>query len=144
MSDRALRRLTVLQSEAELTPVPTRKYFHVGQPELMEDVGECVPMIAWVEDNLSRYVLSDAPSSVWGREAPALLAGLPNVAVQPGDGVFVITGAGRDESLPHPQGKGSMHFVHLGIKRRLFSEGTKKLYVYRLDGVQVKSLASKK
>ena len=143
MSKRALKRLTVLQSEAATTPVPTRKYFHIGQPEVMEDVGECVPMIAWVDDNLSRYVLSDTPSDRWGRHADALVVSLPNVAVKSGEGVFVITGSGEDESVAHPGGSGQMHFVHLGRPSRLFERGITKLYVYRLEGVQVKGLASK-
>ena len=58
-----LKRLSVLQNEAQLTPVPTRKYFHIGQPEIMDDVGECIPMLSWVDDNLSRYVVSDAAST---------------------------------------------------------------------------------
>ncbi|HZO13946.1 MAG TPA: hypothetical protein VFB62_11830 [Polyangiaceae bacterium] len=143
MSERALRRLRVLQSEADQTPVPTRKYFHIGQPEIMEDVGECVPMISWVDDNLSRYVITDIASSAWGRETGRLLTCLPNVAVQPGDGVLVVTGSGHDESVPHPAGKGKMHFVHLGLKGRLFESGIAKLYVYRLEGVQVKGMAAK-
>jgi hypothetical protein len=143
MSERTLRRLTMLQDEAALTPVPARKYFHIGQPEVMEDVGECVPMIAWVDDNLSRYVLSDRASSSWGREAGALLMSLPNLAVKAGEGVFVVTGVGRDESLPHPGGKGKMHFVHLGLTQPLYQRGVTKLYVYRLEGVQVKGMAGK-
>ena len=143
MSERALRRLRVLQSEADLTPVPSRKYFHIGQPEIMEDVGECVPMISWVDDNLSRYVMSDTASSAWGREAGSWITSLPNIAVQPGDGVLIVTAGGHDESVPHPAGKGKMHFVHLGLKTPLFDRGIKKLYVYRLEGVQVKGMAAK-
>lgn len=141
MSERAVRRLQVLQNEAAGTPVPTRKYFHIGQPELLEDLGECVPMIAWVDDNLSRYVIATAPSSSWGRDAAALVITLPNVAVKPGEGVFVISGAGRDESQAHPSGQGKMHFVHLGLDRRFFDRGVTRLYVYRLEGVQTKGLA---
>jgi hypothetical protein len=138
-----LKRLTVLQNEAAATPVPTRKYFHIGQPENVEEVGECVPMISWVDDNLSRYVVSEVASSSWGREAGALIWTLPNLAVASGEGVFLVTGAGRDESVPHPGGKGKMHFVHLGLKRPLVERGIRKLYVYRLEGVQVKGLAAK-
>jgi hypothetical protein len=142
MSDKVVRRLRLLQDEAAAVPVPTRKYFHIGQPETLEDVGECIPMISWVDDNLSRYVVADQPSSAWGRE-PGVVFALPNVAVANGDGVFVVTGKGHDESLPHPSGKGKMHFVHLGLDRVLFDRGVKKLYVYKLDGVQVKGMAAK-
>jgi hypothetical protein len=143
VTERAIRRLQMLQSEASGTPVPTRKYFHVGQPEVLEDVGECVPMIAWVDDNLSRFVLATAPSASWGRDPSAVVMSLPNLAVQHGEGVFVITGPGRDESQPHPSGQGRMHFVHLGLDRRLFDGGITSVYLYRLDGVQVKGLAGK-
>jgi hypothetical protein len=140
-----LKRLSVLQNEAELTPVPTRKYFHIGAPEVMADVGECVPMISWVDDNLSRYVVSDAASTSWGRDSNVLVRCLPNVAVRNGEGVFLVTGAGEDESLPHPVTDGArMHFVHLGLSRRLFNDGITKLYVYKLDGVQVKALSAKR
>ena len=143
MTDRVLKRLTVLQAQAATTPVPTRKFFHIGQPELMDDVGECVPMIAWVDDNLSRYVLSDMSSESWGQGAAGMIFTLPNIAVSTGEGVFVATGAGQDESLPHPQGKGRMHFVHLHQPAPMFEKGVTKLYVYRLEGVQVKGLARK-
>jgi len=140
-----LKRLSVLQNEAQLTPVPTRKYFHIGQPEEMEDVGECVPMISWVDDNLSRYVVSDAANTSWGRDRNVLIRALPNVDVKNGEGVFVITGCGEDESVPHPVTEGAkMHFVHLNLKERLFGASIKKLYVYKLDGVQVKALSAKK
>jgi hypothetical protein len=36
-----------------------------------------------------------------------------------------------------------MHFVHLGLERRLFDRGIKKLYLYRLEGVQVKGMSQK-
>lgn len=143
MTDRILKRLTVLQDEANSTPVPTRKFFHVGHPENMDDVGECVPMIAWVDDNLSRYVVSDAASSSWGREPGALVVCLPNMAVKSGEGVFLVTAPGHDESVPHPSGKGKMHFVHLGSSRPLSGSGATKLYVYRLEGVQVKTFGAK-
>jgi hypothetical protein len=144
MHEKAVRRLTVLREEAGATPVPTRKFFHIGQPEVLQDVGECIPMIAWVDDNLSRYVLSDVASTSWGRERGALLVSLPNVAVSARDGVLVITGPGRDDSVAHPGGQGRMHFVHLGLDRRLFERGIKRLYVYRLEGVQVTGLADRK
>ena len=140
-----LKRLTVLREDAEKEPVPQRKFFHLGQPEVLEDVGECIPMISWVEDNLSRYVVADAPSSAWARISPRVgLYPLPNRAVKVEDGVFLITGPGQDRSVPHPTGKGSIHFVHLGAPARLWDKGLVKIYVYRLEGVQFKNLVEKK
>lgn len=143
-SEKALRRLVVLRDEAEGEPVPQRKFFHIGQPEVMDDVGECLPMISWVDDNLSRFVVSTAPSSSWGRaDGKHVLLALPNVAVANGDGIFLISGPGTDGKAAHPTGKGHMHFVHLGQKERIW-EGMTRLYLYRLDGVQMKGLAGKK
>ena len=137
-----LKRLSVLQNEAQLTPVPARKYFHIGNPEMVADVGECIPMLSWVDDNLSRYVISDSASTSWGR-ADVLLVCLPNLAVKNGEGVFLVTGSGEDSSVPHPQAAGKkMHFVHLGLKQRFVERGIRKLYVYKLEGVQVKGLTA--
>jgi hypothetical protein len=141
MAKRALRRLSVLQNDAAATPVPTRKFFHIGRPEILDELGECLPMIAWVDDNLSRYVLSDGSSASWGHEPSSLLVTLPNVAVKPGEGVCLVSKGGKNESLPHPAGGGKkMHFVHLGLKPPIYREGLSRLYVYRLDGVQLRQL----
>ena len=67
-----LKRLQVLREDADKEPVPQRKFFHIGQPDVLDDVGECIPMISWVDDNLSRYVVSDAPSSAWARAAASV------------------------------------------------------------------------
>ncbi len=134
-----LRRLSLLQGEAENTPVPARKFFHIGKVEVVEEVGECLPMMAWNDDNLSRYVVSDAPSNTWGRH-PGILRCLPNIDVKKGEGVFLVTGSGSDSSKPHPGGSGRMHFVHLGLTKSLAEAAVTKLYVYRLEGVQVKAL----
>lgn len=143
-SEKVLRRLKVLSDEAQNEPVPQRKFFHLGQPEVMDDVGECIPLISWIDDNLSRFVVSSAPSASWGRVSPPpLVVALPNVAVANGDGIFLISGPGETSKVAHPAGKGHMHFVHLGQKGRLW-EGIVRLYVYRLEGVQVKGLAGKK
>src|SRR5262249_4862788 len=140
-----LKRLSVLQADAGKEPVPQRKFFHLGQPEVLDDVGECIPMISWVDDNLLRYVVSDAPSSAWGRAAPRpRIFPLPDRAVKPEDGLFRISGPGQDRAVPHPGGKGSIHFVHLGSAERLWDRGPAKIYVYRLEGVQMKSLVEKK
>jgi hypothetical protein len=138
MKNNLLRRLTVLQNEAAQTPVPRRKYFHVGKPEHVPDVGECVPMLSFVEDNLSRFIVSDTASSAWGNGC--WLFALPNLAVQAKDGIFLITSEGENESRPHPSGTGQMHFVHLGLKESLVARGLRRLYIYRLDGVQVAGL----
>ncbi|HVY45314.1 MAG TPA: hypothetical protein VHB21_05515 [Minicystis sp.] len=143
MSERALRRLTVLRDDAENEPVPNRKFFHIGQPEILDDLGECVPMISWVDDNLSRYLVSDGPSTTWTAGKTRLFV-LPNRAVKVEDGLFLVTGPGEDTALPHPNGRGQIHFVHLGSKERLWDKGLVKMYVYRLEGVQFKSLLEKK
>src|SRR5262245_60814634 len=141
---RMLRRLTVLREDADKEPIPQRKYFHIGQPEIMDDIGECIPMISWVDDNLSRFVVADAPSSAWGRTSPPpMILSLPNHAVQVQDGIFLCTAAGEHTSTPHPDGKGTIHFIHLGMGERLWDKGLAKLYVYRLEGVQMKSLLEK-
>lgn len=134
-----LKRLSVLKSDADNTPVPARKYFHIGKLESVDGVGECVPMMAWADDNLSRYVLSDAPSNTWGSRS-GFLRCLPNLEVRAGEGVFLVTGCGDDRSEPHPGGQGRMHFVHLGLERPLAGDKVSRLYVYRLEGVQLKTL----
>ncbi len=141
-----LKRLTVLREDAEKEPLPQRKFFHIGQPEVMDDLGECIPMISWVEDNLSRFVVSDGPSATWGKGMPrANVIALPNRAVKVEDGLFLVTGMGNDHALPHPNGKGGqIHFVHLGSPQPLWNKGLAKIYVYRLEGVQYKSLLAKK
>jgi hypothetical protein len=133
------KRLAVLQKEAADTPVPARKYFHIGKLEDVDGVGECIPMMAWADDNLSRYVLADAPSNVWGAR-PVLMRCLPNLVVKKGEGVFIVTGAGEDRSEPHPSGGGHMHFVHLGRERTLADDNVTRIHLYRLEGVQVKQL----
>ena len=69
---------------------------------------------------------------------------LPNRAVKPEDGLFLISGAGNDHAAPHPSGKGQIHFVHLGSPRPLWDKGMTKIYIYRLEGVQFKNLIEKK
>ena len=139
-----LKRLTVLKEDADKEPLPQRKFFHIGQPEVLDDVGECIPMISWVDDNLSRYIVAEAPSSTWGRATPRVaLFPLPNRAVKVEDGLFLISGVGQDHAAPHPNGKGSIHFVYLGSPTPLWDKGLVKIYLYRLDGVQLKSLLEK-
>ena len=135
----------MLREDADKEPLPQRKFFHIGQPEVLDDVGECIPMISWVDDNLSRFLVADGPSSTWGKGAPKTnLFPLPNRAVKPEDGLFLISGPGSDHSVPHPNGKGSIHFVHLHAPRPLWDKGLTKIYIYRLEGVQFKNLIEKK
>src|SRR5262249_10577003 len=142
--ERVVRRLSVLKEDASKEPVPQRKFFHIGQPEVLDDLGEAIPMISWVDDNLSRFVVSDAPSSTWGRPGSrAHVLALPNRAVLPEDGIFLVTGPGADSSVPHPNGKGHIHFVHLGLPDRLWDKGLTRIYVYRLEGMQLKNLLEK-
>lgn len=144
-NERAVRRLTVLQSDAGKEATPQRKFFHIGQPEIDSDLGECIPMISWIEDNLSRFVVSDGPSTAWGRgETPPRILSLPNRSVKVEDGIFLVTGPGNDHAIPHPNGKSQIHFVHLGVHGKLWDKGLVKIYVYRLEGVQMKSLLEKK
>lgn len=129
-----LKRLTVLQSDAD--NVPSRKYFHIGKIEEVEGDGECMPMMAWNKDNLSRYVVSSVPSNTWGGgHDGVLMRCLPNLEVDEGEGVFLVTGSGE---RAHPGGKSKMHFVHLGRPRTRASG--KIARVYRLEGVQVGKL----
>jgi hypothetical protein len=51
---------------------------------------------------------------------------------------------GHDHAAPHPNGKGSIHFIHLGSSEPLWDKGLVKIYVYRLEGMQMKSLLEKK
>ena len=140
-----LKRLTVLREDADREPLPQRKFFHLGQPEVLDDLGEVIPMISWVDDNLSRYVVSDTPSSAWARVSPRpRIFPLPNRAIKVEDGLFLVSGPGNDHALPHPSGKGSIHFVHLASAERLWDKGMVKVYVYRLDGVQMKTIAEQK
>jgi hypothetical protein len=139
-----LKRLTVLREDADREPLPQRRFFHLGQPEVLDEIGEAIPMISWVNDNLSRYVISDTPSSAWARASPRpLLFPLPNRAVEVEDGLFLVTGPGDDHAVPHPSGKGRIHFIHLRSPERLWDKGVVKIYVYRLEGVQMKTLADK-
>src|ERR1700748_1735584 len=105
MTERVLRRLTALKDDADKEPLPQRKFFHIGQPEVLDELGECIPMISWVDDNLSRFVISDVASSTWGKGKARVFA-LPNRAIKPEDGLFLVTGPGADSSVPHPRGQG--------------------------------------
>src|SRR5262245_27168132 len=91
-----LRHLTVLRDEAEQQPVPNRKFFAIGNPSHIEGYGETLPLLSWVEESLSRFVISNAPSTSWGRVTPApFVYALPNIAVKPKDGIFLVTGPGE-------------------------------------------------
>src|SRR5262249_54818179 len=110
-----------------------------------DEIGEGIPMISWGDDNLSRFVVADGPSSAWGKGSPSpSVLPLPNHAVKRNDGIFLCTGAGENTSTPHPDGNGPTHTGHPGVSARLWDKGLVKIYVYRLEGVQMKSLLEKK
>lgn len=144
-SEKVIRRLTVLRDDADKEPTPQRKFFHIGQPEIMDDVGECIPMISWIDDNLSRYIVADAASSTWGRAGNRMhIYSLPNRAVKANDGIFLISGQGADSAVPHPGGTGTIHFIYLGSPEPLWNKGMTKIYIYKLEGMQFKNLLEKK
>ena len=141
MSEKILRRLKVLADSAEKEALPTRKFFHIGNAETIDPYGEVLPLLSWVDDNLSRYVLSTAPSTSWGRIKPSpLIFSLPNRQVANKDGLFLVTGAGQDRAEPHPQGKGTIHIVYLGHGGTLWTGSIARAYLYRLEGVQSKGV----
>jgi hypothetical protein len=71
MADAKLvRHLKVLADKAQTGPVPALKFFSIGNPAEVEGEGEVIPILSWVDDNLSRYVVSNSASSEWGRSQP--------------------------------------------------------------------------
>jgi hypothetical protein len=136
-----LRHLTVLRDEAEQQPVPNRKFFAIGNPSFIEGYGETLPLLSWVEESLSRFVISNAPSTSWGRVSPApFVYALPNIAVKPKDGIFLITGPGEDRTEPHPSGEGELKIVFLNRTEPLWTGGLHNVYLYRLEGMQTKRI----
>src|SRR6476659_6065249 len=96
---RLLRHLTVLREEAEQQAVPNRKFFAIGNAGDIEGYGETLPLLSWVDDNLSRFVIANAPSTSWGRVSPPpFVYALPNMIIKPRDGIFLVTGAGQDRT----------------------------------------------
>jgi hypothetical protein len=153
MTDAKLvRHLKVLTDKAEAGPVPTLKFFSIGDPAEVEGEGEVLPILSWVDDNLSRYVVSNAASSQWGRSFPLpgsplpFVHALPNRAVKKKDALFLLTRAGEDRDEPNPAGEGRLHFVHLGVQggasARLWSTpgSAQRIYIYKLDAVQTRAL----
>jgi hypothetical protein len=137
-----VRHLMVLREEAEREPLPTRKFFAIGTPSEIEGYGETLPLLSWVDDSLSRFVLSNAPSSSWGRVQPApLIYALPNMTVRPKDGVFLVTGAGVDRSERHPSGEGDLKIIFLKQTSNLWTGKLSSVHLYRLDGVQTRRIA---
>ena len=98
-----------------------------------------IALIYRVNSGLVDYSLSGRAVNV----TPMIIA-LPNHAVKAEDGIFLISSPGEDRSVPHPEGKGTIHFIHLGAPRRLWDRGLVKVYVYRLEGVQFKALLEKR
>jgi hypothetical protein len=146
MADAKLvRHLKVLTDKADTGAVPSLKLFSIGDPAEVEGAGEVVPILSWVDDNLSRYVVSNAASSTWGRSSPTpLVIALPNRAVKKKDAIFLLTGLGQDRDEPNPSGEGKLHFVHLGSPSRLWTAPGSRLYIYKLDAVQTRALLAAK
>jgi hypothetical protein len=142
MADAKLvRHLKVLADKAQTGPVPALKFFSIGNPAEVEGEGEVIPILSWVDDNLSRYVVSNSASSEWGRsQPPPLVVTLPNRSVRKKDAIFLLTGRGADRDEPNPSGAGTLHFVHLGSPFRLWSAPGARIYVYKLDAVQTRAL----
>jgi hypothetical protein len=139
---RLVRHLNVLREQAEREPLPARKFFAIGNPSHIEGYGETLPLLSWVDDNLSRFVLSNAPSSSWGRVTPTpLVYSLPNMAIKPKDGVFLVSGSGEDRSEPHPSGDGEIKLVFLKQPAELWLGRLVHVYLYRLDSVQSRRIA---
>jgi hypothetical protein len=138
---RLVRHLKVLTEKADTGVVPSLKLFSIGDPAEVEGEGEVVPILSWIDDNLSRYVVSNAASSTWGRASPApLVIALPNRAVKKKDAIFLLTGQGRDRDEPNPSGEGRLHFVHLGSPARLWTAPGVRIHIYKLDAVQTRAL----
>jgi hypothetical protein len=123
---------------------PGGRAFHIGAVVDMDGYGEVLPVVALVDDNLSRYVLADRPATSWHPENGAKVFALPNRAVAARDGVFFVTGAGEDVSEPNPNGPGRIHVVHLGSGARLWDAPGARAYVYRLESFQSKPVRSPK
>jgi hypothetical protein len=139
---RLVRHLMVLREEAEREPLPARKFFAIGNPSEIEGYGETLPLLSWVDDNLSRFVLSNAPSSSWGRvQPPPLIYALPNMTVKPKDGVFLVTGAGEDRAERHPSGEGELKIIFMKQASSLWMGKLSSVHLYRLDGVQTRRIA---
>jgi hypothetical protein len=137
-----LRRLTVLREEAEQQAVPTRKFFAIGNASDIEGYGETLPLLSWVDDNLSRFVIANAPSTSWGRVSPGpFVYSLPNMIVKPKDGIFLVTGPGEDRVEPHPSGEGDLKIIFLNREGTLWTGGLHQVYLYRMEGVQTKKIA---
>jgi hypothetical protein len=141
VDEKLVRHLRVLTEKAETGPVPSLKFFSIGDPAEVEGEGEVVPVLSWVDDNLSRYVVSNAASSSWGRASPPpLVLSLPNRSVKKKDAIFLLTGSGDDRDEPNPSGEGRLHFVHLGSEARLWTAPGSRIYIYKLDAVQTRAL----
>src|SRR5215472_8869176 len=98
---RLVRHLKVLADRADTGPVRALKFFAIGDPAEVEGDGEVVPLLSFVDDNLSRYVVSNGPSHAWGHaNPPPWVVALPNREVKAKDGVFLLTAAGEDRDEP--------------------------------------------
>jgi hypothetical protein len=140
-----LRHLKVLTDAADTGAVRTQKFFAIGNAAEVEGEGEVLPLLCFVDDNLSRFVVSNVPSTAWGRAAiaaspPPFIFALPNRAIANKDAIFLLSGPGEDRDEPNPSGSGKMHFVHLGARTKLWSTMGARVYLYKLDAVQTKAV----
>jgi hypothetical protein len=139
-----LRHLKVLTDAADTGAVRSQKFFAIGNAAEVDGEGEVLPLLSFVDDNLSRYVVSNVPSTTWGRPSnaspPPLIFALPNRAVANKDAIFLLSGPGEDRDEPHPSGTGKMHFVHMGSRDKLWSTIGARVYLYKLDAVQTKAV----
>src|SRR5260370_7712519 len=109
----------------------------MGNPSHIDGYGETLPLLSWVDDNLSRFVLSNAPSTSWGRVSPPpFVYALPNIAVKPKDGIFLVTGPGEDRTLPHPSGEGELKIIFLNRAQSLCPQALHNLLPHRLATTQ--------
>jgi hypothetical protein len=141
-----LRHLKVLTDAADTGAVRSQKFFAIGNAAEVEGEGEVLPLLCFVDDNLSRFVVSNVPSTAWGRPPPSpgspppFVFALPNRAVANKDAIFLLSSQGEDRDEPNPSGTGKMHFIHLGSREKLWSTMGARVYLYKLDAVQTKAV----
>ena len=128
----------MLVAPPERAVVPRRRFFTIGTVTEVEPYGEVLPLRSHVSDDLSRFVLSTAPHTSWGRlSPPPLVFTLPHRQIAIGDGIFLVTGEGADRTEANPDGQGAVHLVHLHQRAPLW-EAPARPHLYRLDAMQTR------
>lgn len=126
----------MLTAPPERVVVPRRRFFTVGTATEVEPYGEVLPLRSHVSDDLSRFVLSTAPHTSWGRLAPPpLVFTLPHRQIAVGDGIFLVSGEGEDRTDENPDGSGRLHLVHLHQPGPIWQPPARP-HLYRLDSMQ--------